>query len=158
MKKFSYSSFLLIAFLLCSGQISFATAKPKVIDHSKKSKDFKLKPIEHATASFSWAGTQFYIDPVGGEAKFAGEAKPNIILVTDIHADHMDAATISKVMDAGTKIIVPQAVADKLPAELKPRLTILANGQTIKVNAETVELKIFYNSFCPHSFICVYIP
>ena len=146
MKKISYPSFLLIAFLLCnSGQISFATAKPKVIDHSKKSKNFKLKPIEHATASFSWAGTQFYIDPVGGEAKFAGEAKPNIILVTDIHADHMDAATISKVMDAGTKIIVPQAVADKLPIELKPRLTILANGQTIKVDGFKITGIPMYN-------------
>ena len=97
MKFFSYYSFLLMAFLLCnSDQNSFGTVKPKVTHQTKKSKDFKLKPIEHATASFSWAGTQFYIDPVGGEAKFAGEAKPTIILITDIHADHMDAVTLSK--------------------------------------------------------------
>ncbi len=107
--------------------------------------DFNLTPIEHATTSFSWAGTQFYIDPVGGESKFAGEAKPNIILVTDIHGDHMDAATLSKVMVAGTKIIVPKAVADQLPADLKPRLTILANDQTINVDGFKITGVPMYN-------------
>ncbi len=146
MKNFTYSSFLLSALLLfSSGEHGFATVKSKVVDNAKKSKDFKLNPIEHATASFSWAGTQFYIDPVGGEAKFAGEAKPNIILITDIHGDHLDAATLSKVMVDGTKIIVPQAVADLLPAALKPRLTILANGETIKVDGFKITGIPMYN-------------
>ncbi len=93
--------------------------------------NFNLTPIEHATASFTWAGTQFYIDPVGGAEKFAGQAKPDVVLITDIHGDHMDAKTLAGVVTETTKIIVPQAVADKLPAEMKNRLTILANDQTI---------------------------
>lgn len=146
MKFLSFFSFLLMAVLICnSGQKSSATTKTNVIDSAKKSNDFKLKPIEHATASFSWAGTQFYIDPVGGETKFAGEAKPDIILVTDIHGDHMDAATLLKVIVKGTKIIVPQAVADQLPAELKPRLTILANNQTINVDGFKITGVPMYN-------------
>lgn len=107
--------------------------------------DFTLKPIEHATASFSWGGTQFYIDPVGGADKFAGEAKPDVVLITDIHGDHMDAKTLAKVVAEGTKIIVPQAVADQLPQEMKSRLTILANDQTIEVNGFKVTGVPMYN-------------
>lgn len=107
--------------------------------------DFNLKPIEHATASFSWSGKQFYIDPVGGSEKFSGEAKPDIILITDIHGDHLDAKTLAAVAAANTKIIVPQAVAEKLPADMQPRLTLLANEQTIVVDGFTITGVAMYN-------------
>ncbi len=109
------------------------------------SETFTLKPIEHATASFAWAGSQFYIDPVGGAEKFAGEAKPDIILITDIHGDHMDAKTLAQVVTKGTKIIVPQAVADKLPSEMKSMLTIVANDQTIEIDGFKITGVPMYN-------------
>ena len=141
-----YNSLLVIAVLSCiSNQNSVKAAEFIEINKPVKSKDFKLKPIEHATASFSWDGTQFYIDPVGGAAKFIGEPTPNIILVTDIHADHMDAVTLAKVMVAGTKVIVPQAVADLLPENLKSKLTVLANNKTIEVDGFKITGVPMYN-------------
>ena len=118
---------------------------PLPLKKNKKADDFKLTPIEHATAAFTWAGTQFYIDPVGGEAKFANQAKPNIILVTDIHGDHLDLATITKVLTEVTKIIVPQAVADKFPSEMKSKLTVIANDQTITVDGFKITGVPMYN-------------
>jgi L-ascorbate metabolism protein UlaG (beta-lactamase superfamily) len=146
MKLISFSSLLIITLLICnSDQKIYASTNLSAVDSLKTSNDFQLNPIEHATASFYWAGTQFYIDPVGGEAKFAGLSKPDVILITDIHADHMDAKTLAKVVVNGTKVIVPQAVADLLPAEMKPLLTILANNQTINVDGFKITGIPMYN-------------
>jgi L-ascorbate metabolism protein UlaG (beta-lactamase superfamily) len=146
MKKFNYTALILIASVaIVFSQPAKSNPVKASKDKTKKSKDFKLTPIEHATAAFSWAGTEFYIDPVGGEAKFAGQAKPNIILVTDIHGDHLDLATLSKVVAEGTKIIVPQAVADKLPADMKSKIIILGNEQTIKVDGFKITGVAMYN-------------
>lgn len=146
MKKTFYL-FLTIAFF-GTGLIQKANAS-KVFssaDSTKmKNSDFQLTPIEHATAVFTWAGTHFYIDPVGGAAKFAGQPKPDVVLITDIHGDHMDAKTLAAVISKDTKIIVPQAVADQLPAEIKPRLTILANNQTITVDGFEITGIPMYN-------------
>ena len=136
MKKIFYLPLLILAITACN------TVKNT---NSQAKSNFDLTPIEHATASFSWAGTQFYIDPVGGADKFTGQAKPDVVLITDIHGDHLDAKTLMNVIADQTKIIVPQAVADQLPTELKDRLTILANDQTIAVNGFKITGVPMYN-------------
>ncbi|MBD3750659.1 MAG: MBL fold metallo-hydrolase [Sphingobacteriales bacterium] len=147
MKKTFYALLMSIAFLaLGFTKNAHANTALSTADGTKmKDADFKLTPIEHATAVFTWAGTHFYIDPVGGAAKFAGQPKPDVVLITDIHGDHMDAKTLASVITEGTKIIVPQAVADQLPAEMKPRLTILANHQTITVDGFKITGIPMYN-------------
>lgn len=95
--------------------------------------DFVLTPISHATAVFSWSGKTFYIDPVGGKDAFAGQKTPDMILVTDIHGDHLNAETLAAVTAPNTKIIVPQAVADQLPEDMKPKLIIVKNDETINL-------------------------
>lgn len=113
--------------------------------HATFSETFKLNPIEHATAAFTWDNKQFYIDPVGGAEKFTGLAKPDIVLITDIHGDHMDAKTLVQVITQGTKIIVPQAVADKLPAEMKSMLTVVANDQSVDIDGFKITGVPMYN-------------
>ena len=132
MKMPFYVPLLLIAFTGCNNDKKNTGAADSVSMDSVQTarSNFNLTPIEHATAVFFWDNTQFYIDPVGGEAKFSGQPKPDIILITDIHPDHLDPETLSKVMADKTQLIVPQAVADKLPKEMKARATILANDET----------------------------
>jgi L-ascorbate metabolism protein UlaG (beta-lactamase superfamily) len=92
-----------------------------------------VQPINHASVVLTAAGKTIYVDPVGGAAKYQGLAAPDIILVTDIHGDHFDPATLDAIKTAGTVLIVPQAVADKLPAADKTAgLVILANGANTK--------------------------
>jgi L-ascorbate metabolism protein UlaG (beta-lactamase superfamily) len=88
-----------------------------------------VQPIQHASVVLTAKGKTIYVDPVGGAAKYQGLAAPDIILVTDIHGDHFDPATLEAIKNDRTVLIVPQAVADKLPAADKTTgLVILANG------------------------------
>jgi L-ascorbate metabolism protein UlaG (beta-lactamase superfamily) len=87
-----------------------------------------IQPIQHATLVLSTANVTIYSDPVGGAKMFTGLKSPDIILITDIHGDHMDAATLAAVRTPNTIIVMPQAVADKLPDSLKTKAMIMHNG------------------------------
>src|SRR6266508_2224752 len=51
--------------------------------------DLIIRPIDHATLVMSWKGKTIYIDPVGGGKRFESFARPDLILITDIHGDHL---------------------------------------------------------------------
>ena len=90
--------------------------------------EFNITPIEHATAVFDFGDSVFYIDPVGGESAFERQPKPDVILVTDIHGDHLNEETLNAVADSTTTIFAPQAVIDALKTDLKNRVNLIANG------------------------------
>lgn len=94
------------------------------------SSDIEITPISHATAVFKWDDAIFYTDPVGGGDAFKGKAKPDFILITDIHGDHMNAETLAALELGDTKIVVPKAVQEKLPEDLQANLIVLNNGET----------------------------
>ena len=94
------------------------------------SKVFDITPISHATMVLNWDGKIIYVDPVGGAEAFANQPKPDLILVTDIHGDHLNIETIQAVMQDSTYLVIPQAVSDKLPPALSVRARILNNGET----------------------------
>ncbi len=107
--------------------------------------DVVIHPIDHATFVMGWNGKAIYVDPVGGEARFAGLPTPDLILVTDIHGDHMDAETLSAIATPQTRIVAPAAVAEQLPAALKGQTTALANGETSMFDDIGVEAVPMYN-------------
>ena len=96
----------------------------------KTEKELKINPIGHATMVLEWGETVIYVDPVGGAERFAAFAEPDLILVTDIHGDHLSAETLAAVSTDKTKIILPQACADKLPEEFTTQLDVLGNNET----------------------------
>ncbi len=57
--------------------------------------DLVIQPIDHATFAMSWDGKTIYVDPVGGAERFEGLPSPDLILVTDVHGDHLDAETLA---------------------------------------------------------------
>ncbi|MEO5999680.1 MAG: MBL fold metallo-hydrolase [Chitinophagaceae bacterium] len=99
-------------------------------DHEKVTGgELTIQPITHATLVLSYDKKNIYIDPTGGADAFKGLAAPNLILITDIHGDHMDVKTLEAVNTSKAVIVVPQAVADKLPTTIdKQTLVILKNG------------------------------
>jgi L-ascorbate metabolism protein UlaG (beta-lactamase superfamily) len=105
--------------------------------------DIQIHPINHATFVLHWNGKTIFVDPVGGPQKFTG--KPDLILVTDIHGDHLNADTLKGVTADKTKIIAPAAVAEQLPAELKSKTDILANGQKKDIDGISIEAVPMYN-------------
>lgn len=90
--------------------------------------DLVIQPILHGTVTLSWNDQTIYVDPYGGAEGFAGLEDPDIILITDIHGDHMNEKTLEAINTSNAKLFVPQAVFDKLTESLKSQATVVANG------------------------------
>src|SRR2546426_5488525 len=101
--------------------------------------DLIIHPINHATFVMSWKDKVIYVDPVGTGKRFDGLPKPDLILVTDIHGDHLSAETLEAVADAKTTIVAPSAVAEKVPEKLRKQTTVVPNGETKSVAGISIE-------------------
>lgn len=103
--------------------------------------DLKIVPLRHATVLLDWAGKTIYVDPAA-DAKYDGLPKADVILVTDVHADHMSPPTIELLRKPETTVVVPAAVATNLPPA--GRVTI-ANGESRTVAGFDVDAVPMYN-------------
>jgi len=111
-----------------------------------KGGELTIQPITHATLVLSYQGKNFYVDPTGGADAFKGLAAPDVILITDIHGDHFDPKTIDAVNTNHATLVVPQAVADKLPATTdKSKLMIIKNGESKDAAGITITAIPMYN-------------
>lgn len=104
-----------------------------------------VQPITHGSVVFTWSGKTIYVDPYGGAAGYTGLAAPDVILITDIHGDHLDPKTLAGLPVGKALLVVPQAVAEKLPAEYKPQVRILRNGQQLDTLGLRVAAIPMYN-------------
>lgn len=102
-----------------------------------------VKPISHATMALTWKGLTIITDPVGDIAEYQG-IKPDIILITDIHADHLSTTTLKAIMGTAA-IIVPQAVEDLLPKEIADRTEVLKNNERKDVKGFSIMATPMYN-------------
>ncbi|WP_167270873.1 MBL fold metallo-hydrolase [Dyadobacter arcticus] len=93
--------------------------------------DLKVQPLNHATLALTWNGKTIYADPYGGAKTFTGIATPDLIIISDIHGDHFDPATLDTLDLAKAIIVAPQAVIDKMSDKLKAKAVAIGNGQTI---------------------------
>ena len=94
-----------------------------------KKGQLSIQPILHGTVALEWDGKTIYVDPYGGAKAFKGIAAPDLILITDIHGDHMSLETLEGIETSKAIIIAPKAVTEKLPEHLKERTTSLDNGK-----------------------------
>lgn len=122
-----------------------ANALPTPDSISTDNGALQIYPINHATLALQWNGKTIYLDPVGGGKAFEGFPKPDLVLVTDIHGDHLDKETLGEVSGRNTKIVAPAAVVEQLPSELRGRTTTLANGETSEVAGIKLEAVPMYN-------------
>jgi L-ascorbate metabolism protein UlaG (beta-lactamase superfamily) len=104
-----------------------------------------VQPITHGSVVLTWNGKTIYIDPYGGAASYTGLAAPDVILITDIHGDHLDPKTLAGLSVSKAVMIVPPAVAEKLPAEYKPQVRLLRNGQQLDTLGLRVSTIPMYN-------------
>lgn len=123
-------AFLLAAALTAMGQSqTFDTSAGPV----------KITPLNHASTLIEAGGKTIYLDPAK-PAKFDGRPKADLVLITDIHGDHMDPDSIKDVSKAETEIFAPPAVVRTVTAA-KP----IANGETKTWGAWTIEAIPAYN-------------
>jgi L-ascorbate metabolism protein UlaG (beta-lactamase superfamily) len=108
-------------------------------------KALKVMPISHATAVLTFNNEVVYIDPTGGAEAFSNFQKPNYIIITDIHGDHMDTKTLEALDLTATKIIAPKAVADKIAAIKALEIISINNGEKKSFTSFDLEAIPMYN-------------
>src|SRR5690349_5839550 len=68
----------------------------------------KITIIRHASMMMEAGGQIIHIDP-WSQGNYDGLPQADLILITDIHGDHMDPKALAIVKKASTKIIAPEA-------------------------------------------------
>ena len=99
-----------------------------------------VTPIYHATMLLRFAGKNIYVDPAP-QGQYANLPLADVIFVTDIHPDHLDAATLDKLKQPSTLIVAPPAVA----AQYKGVSVVMKNGDARDVMGVHVEAVPMYN-------------
>jgi len=101
--------------------------------------DVKITPIYHASLLIQAGGKNIYVDPAQ-PADLAGLPPADLILLTDIHPDHLDMGLIAKVSEAGTEIIAPPAVVKTVTNAMA-----VSNGESKDWDGWKIEAVPMYN-------------
>ncbi|MEM8999626.1 MAG: MBL fold metallo-hydrolase [Bacteroidota bacterium] len=125
--------------------VQASAQKDSVLTEPGPQHHIEVIPIQHATAILVWNSITIYIDPVGGKKMFEAYHPPDLILITDIHGDHFSLQTLQELNTSKAKIMVPQAVADKMPTAFTPQIDVLYNGDSKERFGITVEAIPMYN-------------
>src|SRR5438105_12575745 len=99
-----------------------------------------ITTVQHAGFIIQAGGQTVYVDPAQGS--FDGLPPADLILLTDIHGDHLSPPMIAKVRKpgTGTQIIAPAAVAKTVTDAV-----VLNNGETKTIGAWKIEAVPMYN-------------
>ena len=124
--------------------LSFAAAANAQMAHPVQTFDtsagaVKITPVYHASLEIEAGGKVIIVDPAK-PANFAGLPQADLILITDIHGDHLDADLIKAESKAGTEIIAPAAVAKTVTTA-----KVIGNGEKTTWGAWTIEAIPMYN-------------
>ena len=102
--------------------------------------NIELTPMTHAHVQIEYGGKVIHVDPTGESA--LATAKPaDMILVTDVHGDHMDPEAIDMINKDSTIYVAPAALAGKFPGMTE----IIANGETRTIDGVSVQAVGSYN-------------
>ena len=101
--------------------------------------DIQLTPITHASLQLEYGGKVIHVDPTH-EGDYSKAKQADLILVTDIHADHLDPAAISLIRKKEAPVVAPAAAAPKIENP-----TVIANGESKTVAGIQIEAVPMYN-------------
>src|SRR3990170_4697551 len=102
--------------------------------------DLRITPINHASLMLELGGKVIHVDPVSAAGDSAGLPQADLILLTDLHPDHMDRAIIDKLKKAGTNVLAPAAVQKTIT-----EAQTIANGEKKTVAGIEIEAVAMYN-------------
>lgn len=125
------------ALLFAMTSLTYSATAPQTFPTS--SGDVKITPLYHASTLIEASGKVLYLDPAK-PAKLGGLPKADLILITDIHPDHMDMASIAQITKPETEIFAAPAVVATVAAA-EP----IANGESKSWQGWTIEAIPAYN-------------
>jgi len=136
------AKFLSVVFIFTAVSVTFSQ-KSDIIKTTNGS--IKIQPILHGSLVLTYQNTTIYVDPYGGEELYKGIKSPDIILITDIHGDHLDEKTLDLIDTSKAIFIAPQAVSNKISEKYKSKITVLTNGKGIHRFDIFIEALPMYN-------------
>lgn len=98
----------------------------------------RITPIQHASVMIEAAGKTIYIDPAQGS--YEQRPAADLILITDIHGDHLVPAVLARLRRPDTAVFAPEAAAQKIEGA-----AIIRNGETRSWEGWTIEAVPMYN-------------
>lgn len=101
--------------------------------------DIEITPLMHGSVQLSYGGIVVQVDP-WSRADYSQAPETDLILVTDIHYDHLDTEMIAKLRQEGTVLVVPAAAADQVEGEI-----VMTNGETREIAGIVIEAVPMYN-------------
>ena len=134
----------IVYIIACAAMLVFAAAASAQMAHPVQTFDtsagaVKITPVYHASLEIEAGGKVIIVDPAK-PANFAGLPQADLILITDIHGDHLDADLIKAESKAGTEIVAPAAVAKTVTTA-----KVIGNGEKTTWGAWTIEAIPMYN-------------
>ena len=135
----SYSFRIGLSCVTVAAAAAFVSAQAKSDTIPASGGNITITPINHATLQITHGAHVIDVDPVA-QGNDATLAAPDIVLITDVHGDHLDPATVAKLKKAGTKVVAPAAAAAKLDGAI-----VVANGETKTVDGVGIEAVPMYN-------------
>ncbi len=134
----------IIGILACAAMLSLAAGahaqgmRPVQTFQTSKG-PVKITPVYHASLEIEAGGKIIIIDPAK-PANFAGLPQADLILITDIHGDHLDADMIKAESKEGVQIIAPAAVAKTVTSA-----KVIGNGEKTTWGDWSIEAVPMYN-------------
>lgn len=135
----------LLATLACAVILSVSAQRQPVQTFTSSKGNIDIQPLVHASMVITWNKQVIYVDPYGGGKLYEGLAAPDLLLITDIHQDHLNLETLEAIDLSKAKIIAPEAVIDKLPEAYKSKVVLLSNNQDRKEGDITIHALAMYN-------------
>jgi L-ascorbate metabolism protein UlaG (beta-lactamase superfamily) len=100
--------------------------------------DLTVQPLYHATLELDAGGKHWIVDPWSKAP--LDDRKADVVLITDVHFDHLDKDAIAKVSKDGTVVVGPAAVGEQQHLDVT-----IANGETKDVAGVKVTAVPMYN-------------
>jgi len=107
----------------------------------------QIHPVFHASLELKAAGKTILVDPSFDPGLLPTIQSPDLILLTDIHGDHMDPKLLSLIQGkfGNRPIIAPKAVGEALPADIRKNVKVLGNDQSDTWEGFTIKAVPMYN-------------
>jgi L-ascorbate metabolism protein UlaG (beta-lactamase superfamily) len=102
-----------------------------------------ITPLQHASVQVEFGGKVIQVDPAQGDFKTAKQA--DLVLVTDIHGDHLNPGNIALVRKAGVPVVVPAAVKEQVGDKVAAPVEVMANGESKTIAGVMIEAVPMYN-------------
>lgn len=122
------ATFLTIVYIFLCSNFSFSQ-KSDILKTSKGT--LVIQPILHGSLVLTYKNTTIYVDPYGSSKLYKGIKPLDIVLITDIHGDHLNEKTLDSLDTSNAIFITPKAVEAQISDKYKSKISVLNNGQGI---------------------------